>query len=145
VEVKISLNSSNSIKGELLFLQEDTLYAYVNNQVYAIQSSKIARIEGIGFIAKGRSATLIVSGIAGIAVSTQIDHLQYALPVAGVSALGLLSGIKGFKKYKIDEPFTEEQKKKIRSYCRYPQGLTKEQYAFLIGEYTMAKPLIVIE
>ena len=144
VNSKIVMSTKYSIKAELLFLSEDTLFAYSKGTLYGIHLNNIKKIQGYDLEADGRNTILILSGISGLVLTSQLEQVGWQIPMIGLSLFGIFQGIDGTHRTRIKQPFSLKQKQKISLYCRYPQGLTREQYNFLMTEYTISKPAIIL-
>jgi hypothetical protein len=126
--VSFRLTDGQNITGELLTVDDSVIFNGSDGLLYKIQKGKISNIHLFDYSLQKKKMvsmipTILVSG--GLAILGFHWDSPAQRVILGASALLQIAAIfSGDPKVNFSSPFLD----KLKLYCRYPQGLTEEQW-----------------
>jgi len=132
----------DEFNAEILSLDSTYLYFQLENSLYQMDLKKIRKITVLGYSLKSEKvAALFPLMLLDVLLATAAysDDLLFEnwvgnLAVAHATA-SLVSIFLGNPKVTFKPPLKEQDSNKLRLYCRYPQGLSEEQWLEILVYY----------
>ncbi|UCC41292.1 MAG: hypothetical protein JSV96_07680 [Candidatus Aminicenantes bacterium] len=137
----ITMKNLVGYEGELLAVSKSQLYFKDGDSLYLVSLSEVKKVHIRDYQIKSGIKTLAVipSLIIEFAVFLAAVNAEGGTPWALLSAASIPATVLGFTKsgakVTFSPPLKEDEIKTLRLYCRYPQGLTEEQWSLLLKLY----------
>jgi hypothetical protein len=122
-------------KGELLALDDSSLFFKYEERLYKFPLSDISKVYVHGYSLESVKVPAMIGLllIDIMVVTGETDDENILNPIYGGSAiLTPIIFLSGDAKVNFKPPFKDDDLQKIKLYCRYPQGLTQEQWGTLL-------------
>lgn len=144
----ITLKNTAELRGELLAISDNLLYYHMSNKLYVTRIVDINEIFILEYTNRqSYKACAVVPSLAveGCVAAVAFDVGQPLWGFISILTMPLTiwSTSGGNPQVKFEFPLKEKNMKKLRLYCRYPQGLTDKQWEELI-EYFDQEGFIII-
>jgi hypothetical protein len=128
----IALLNGVELEGELLWMADSTLYMMSHEKIIPIPFSSIGKICVRGFDTKSGKlflgSILIAVDVLMLGSMTESGDLGWTAAFTASIALLVYSMVKPSPVGRFDGPFRRDQAESLRPYCRYPAGLTPDQW-----------------